>query len=108
MLLDACVDVRLAACLVGHEVDTAGAVGMAHLSNGLLISAAEAAGYDVLLTVDKGMRHQQSVTGRKLSLVTMAPVLVTLKHLEPLLPELLDLLEHIEPGMNESISEPAQ
>jgi hypothetical protein len=39
--------------------------------NGELILAAELAGYDVLLTVDQGLRHQQSSAGRKLSIMLM-------------------------------------
>lgn len=35
------------------------------------MSAAEAAGYEVLLTADKNIRYQQNLAGRKISLVVL-------------------------------------
>ena len=37
--------------------------------NGELLRAAETAGYEVLLTVDQGIPHQQPPAGRKLSII---------------------------------------
>jgi len=39
------------------------------LSNGDLLDAAENAGFDVLLTTDKNLRHQQNLQSRKLAIV---------------------------------------
>jgi hypothetical protein len=36
-----------------------------------LLNAAEAAGFDLLLTTDKNMRYQQNLTGRKISIVVL-------------------------------------
>jgi hypothetical protein len=38
-------------------------------SNGELLRDAEAAAYDVLLTVDQGLPEQQSSAGRKLAII---------------------------------------
>src|ERR1700747_795081 len=38
------------------------------LKNGELLTAAEAAGFDVLLTCDQNIIYQQNLTGRKLAL----------------------------------------
>jgi len=38
------------------------------LSNGKLLRQAERAGFEVLLTADKNMRHQQNLTGRRIAL----------------------------------------
>ena len=45
--------------------------GWDRLSNGDLIAAAEAAGFDVLLTTDKNLRYQQNLRGRKIAFVVI-------------------------------------
>ena len=45
--------------------------GWDRLVNGELIAAAEAGGFDVLLTTDKNMRYQQNLTGRKIAFVVL-------------------------------------
>jgi hypothetical protein len=42
------------------------------LTNGALLAAAERAGFDVLLTADKNMRHRQNLTGRRIALVVLS------------------------------------
>jgi hypothetical protein len=37
-----------------------------------LLTAAEAAGFDVLVTADKNIRHQQSLQGRSIALVVLS------------------------------------
>lgn len=45
--------------------------GWERLVNGDLLNAAEAAGFDLLLTADKNLRYQQNLTGRKLAIVVL-------------------------------------
>jgi len=45
--------------------------GWDRLVNGELIAAAEAAGFELLLTTDKNMRYQQNLTGRKIAFVVI-------------------------------------
>jgi hypothetical protein len=45
--------------------------GWARTENGDLLNAGEDAGFDVLLTADKKMRHQQNFTGRKIAVVVL-------------------------------------
>jgi hypothetical protein len=40
-------------------------------TNGELIAAAEAAGFELLLTTDKNMRYQQNLKGRKIAFVVI-------------------------------------
>jgi hypothetical protein len=61
----------IARSLLGHEVREAKAQGWDRLTNGELLTAAEEAGFDVLLTTDKNIRHQQNVTGRKIAVVVL-------------------------------------
>ena len=57
--------------LAGHSVTEARDLGWDKISNGDLLNAAEAAGFDVLLTTDKNIRFQQNLTGRKISIVVL-------------------------------------
>jgi signal recognition particle subunit SEC65 len=41
------------------------------LSNGELIDAAERAGFEVIVTSDKNIPHQQNLTGRRIALVIL-------------------------------------
>jgi hypothetical protein len=45
--------------------------GWDRLLNGELIAAAEAAGFELLVTTDKNMRYQQDLKGRKIAFVVI-------------------------------------
>ena len=51
----------LARALSGHTVSTAQSKGWDTLSNGALLNAAEEAGFELLLTTDRRIRHQQNL-----------------------------------------------
>jgi len=53
----------------GHTVVTAWYQGWSGLKNGALLDAAEAAGFDLFITADQEMSHQQNLAGRKMALV---------------------------------------
>jgi len=57
--------------LTGHVVVEAIERGWEWTANGALIEAAEAAGFDLLLTTDKNLRYQQNLKGRKLAFVVI-------------------------------------
>jgi hypothetical protein len=54
-----------------HHVETAYERGWAEFTNGDLLSAAESAGFDLLITTDKRIQYQQNLSGRKLSLLVI-------------------------------------
>jgi hypothetical protein len=58
--------------LQGHIVKEARAQGWDTLSNGDLLKAAEEAGFEVLLTTDTNLPHQQNLKGRKLAIVILS------------------------------------
>ena len=58
--------------LVGHSVETAFELGWGTLQNGALIAAAEAQGFEVLVTTDKNLKYQQNLTGRSLAIVVLS------------------------------------
>ena len=61
----------VATALPGHAVEEARSHGWDTLRNGELLDAAEAAGFDVFLTTDRNIRHQQNLTGRKIAIVVL-------------------------------------
>ena len=54
-----------------HSVDTAAEKGWPDVDNGALIDRAEQEGYEVLVTTDQNMRHQQNLRNRRLALVVL-------------------------------------
>jgi hypothetical protein len=54
-----------------HTVTEARARGWDKLGNGELLDAAEAAGFDVLLTTDKNIQYQQNLVGRRIAVVAL-------------------------------------
>ena len=61
----------IAAALTGHIVEEARVHGWDTLSNGELLDAAEAAGFDVFVTTDRNIRHQQNLAARKIAIVVL-------------------------------------
>jgi hypothetical protein len=72
VLFDHVVPRGLAHALSGHTVTRAKERGWDTLSNGDLLTAAEAAGFDMLVTADKNMRYQQNLQHRKITLVVLS------------------------------------
>jgi len=71
VLLDHGAPRGLARELPGHSVSLARSMGWDRLSNGDLLSAAEKAGFDVLLTTDGNIRYQQNLSSRKIAIVVL-------------------------------------
>ena len=71
ILFDQATPVPIRSFLEGHTVRTAAQQGWDKLGNGDLLTAAEEAGFDLLLTTDKNMRYQQNLAGRKIAIVVL-------------------------------------
>ena len=71
VLLDQNAPRGLRLLLSDHVVQSAYQLGWAALSNGELLAAAERAGFDVMVTGDQNLTHQQNLTGRKLAIVAL-------------------------------------
>ena len=61
----------LARALTQHTVHTAQSRGWDTLSNGALLDAAEEAGFELLITTDRRIRHQQNLWDRRIALVVL-------------------------------------
>jgi hypothetical protein len=98
ILLDECVNQRLRNYLPGHECESVEYAGFAGLKNGGLLDATEAAHFDVLLTVDRGLEYEQNLAGRKIAIIIFRTKSIALKDLLPHIPACLVLLGSIKPG----------
>ena len=71
ILLDNDVPRGLARALTDHMFTEARERGWATLKNGALLSVAEEAGFDVLVTADKNVRYQQNLKSRKIAIAVL-------------------------------------
>ena len=71
VLLDECVPVQIKKALSGHEVTTAPKMGWSSLSNGDLLTAAENAGFELLIIADKNLRYQQNLANRRMAILEL-------------------------------------
>ena len=54
-----------------HSIDRSAERGWELLENGELIRKAEEEGYQIIVTTDQSIRHQQNLTGRRLAIVVL-------------------------------------
>ena len=98
VLLDECVSEGLRNYPTGHDCQTARYAGFAGLENGQLLTAAETAKFDVVLTVDRGFEYQQNLEKRKIAVIIFCGKSVLLEDIVPRVPDCLAQLESIQPG----------
>jgi predicted nuclease of predicted toxin-antitoxin system len=97
VLLDECVDWRLARHLVGHEIKTARQMGWAAITNGDLLKLASEH-FDVFVTVDRNLAFQQNFALLPISVVVLQAKTNRLADLTPLVPDLLTKIDGLRPG----------
>jgi hypothetical protein len=68
ILFDQGVPKPLQTHLANHEVRRAFPLGWADKKNGDLLALAEAAGFDLLVTTDQNLLHQQNLRERKIAI----------------------------------------
>ena len=98
------IDERLRILLPDYDCQTARFAKLAGLKNGRLLDAADAAGFDVLVTVDQSVPAQQNLTRRKISLAILSARTNRLADLRPLVPSPILALSSIEPDSAVRIS----
>ena len=72
ILFDQVTPAGVARFLTGHTVVKAKDRGWHTLSNGDLLTVAEQAGFDMVITADRNMRYQQNLEGRRITLVILS------------------------------------
>jgi hypothetical protein len=94
----------VAKALIGQVVEEARSRGWDALTNGELLDAAEAAGFDVLLTTDRNIRYQQNLAGRTIAVVVLSKA--RWKLIERQLPEIATAVAAAAPGSFREIEIP--
>jgi predicted nuclease of predicted toxin-antitoxin system len=103
ILLDECLPLDFRHSFASHDARTVQWAGLKGKKNGELLQAAEVAGYDVLLTVDQGIPHQQDSAGRKLSIILVRSRTNQIEDLLPLVDAIEQALGTIRPGQTVEI-----
>ena len=96
VLLDECVPRKLANEITGHEVSTVPQERLKGTADNPLLAEAQAA-FDVLVTVDRNLQFQANTAAQPLAVVVLHAQSNRLADLKPLVPELLQALNHIKP-----------
>jgi len=98
ILIDECIDERLRHDFSLHDCQTARYAKFAGLKNGELLAAAEAAGFDVIITVDQNIPFQQSLKTRKIVILILSAPTNRLSDLRKIIPAALTALAASQPG----------
>lgn len=98
ILLDESLPLALAKEIRGHDVSTVRAQRWLGLRNGVLLRAAVDAGFGVLVTADKALRHQQNLPAIGIAVVLITGVRNRIADLRPLLPAVSDTVDRIQTG----------
>lgn len=92
ILFDHNVSRRFRKYLVGHNVMTTREMGWEELANGELLAAAARAGFEVILTIDKKLEHEQNLEHLPLPVIVLDSPSNALPALVPFAAVLLELL----------------
>lgn len=106
VLLDECVPGKLKRELTDFEVRTVREHGWASKLDGELLHAADNE-FDVFVTVDRNLVHQQNLTGLRVAIVVLVAFSNNIRVLRLLAPELRDTLTSIDPGQVVHLGPPA-
>jgi len=98
VLLDECIPRKLKNSLQGHDCQTVPEAGLAGQKNGALLSLAESDGFEVFLTMDKGLEYQQNLAGRAIAIIILRAQSNRLTDLLPHLPACITMMRSIRPG----------
>ena len=87
ILLDECLPRKLKHELPDHNVFTVPEMGWASIQNGALLALMEPV-FDVFITVDGNLRHQQNMRGRNIIVIVLSAPDNTIETLQPLMPQM--------------------
>ncbi|HAG80364.1 MAG TPA: hypothetical protein DCL61_04135 [Cyanobacteria bacterium UBA12227] len=103
LLLDECIDRKLAKEFVDHEVKTVPQMGWAGVKNGQLLAFAEVE-FDVFITVDRNLSFQQNLPQFDIAVIVLQAPSNRLADLKPLAPKVLAILATTAKGQATLVS----
>ena len=105
ILLDECIPRKLKDSLTDQECRTVPEEGLAGKKNGELLAMAEVRGFEMLLTMDRGLQYEQNLGGRRIVVVILRARSNRLADLLPHVPALIAALGSLGPGQFVRIGE---
>ncbi len=102
VVLDECVDWRLARDIVGHDVKTARQMDWTTIKNGTLLALASEH-FDIFVTVDQNLSFQQNLHTFSIAVVVLQAKTNRLADLRPLISGLLAAIQAARPGAVRSV-----
>jgi hypothetical protein len=97
LLLDENLPHQMRLELPGHDIFTAAYMGWAGVENGELLRLAAAAGFDALVTNDRGLEYQQNLDELPLAVVVVLAAANTIEAIRPGYADLLAVLGRLRP-----------
>lgn len=97
LLIDECIDRKLARAFIDYEVSTVPQRGWAGIKNGQLLALA-ATEFDVFITVDRNLPFQQNLPQFEIAIVVLYAPSNRLADLQPLVPHILEILPTVAKG----------
>ena len=98
LLLDECIPRKLKESLKEHDCRTVPEEGLAGKKNGELLALADASGFQVFLTIDRGIEYQQNLQAGNVSVVLVRAKSNRLADLLPCVPAILKVIAELKPG----------
>ena len=98
LLLDECLPRKLKNHLPEHECSTVPEQGWAGKKNGELLLLAEKSGFEIFLTLDRGVEYEQNLKGREIAVVLISAKSSRLADLLPRIPAILTALRSVRVG----------
>ena len=92
--------------LSGHDIFTVSYMGFSGVENGALLQQVAAAGFDALLTNDRGLEYEQNLSSLPVAVVVVLAPANTIEALRPAFPALLAALEVLRPREFVKVSVP--
>ena len=97
LLLDECIDRRLAKEFSDRQIKTVPQMGWAGTKNGRLLTLAEQE-FDVFITVDRNLLFEQNLSLYNIAVVVLQVRSNRLTDLQPLVPKILAILPNVVKG----------
>jgi predicted nuclease of predicted toxin-antitoxin system len=99
LLLDECAPrkIKFLSAAQGIVCETVSDAGWSGKENGELLSLAEQQ-YKVLVTIDRNIRHQQNLAGRKISILIIRTISNDYEDIRHLIPAAIEALKSIRTG----------
>ncbi len=98
VLLDECLPRKFKNSFSDHDCQTVPEAGLAGQKNGRLLALAENLGFQLFLTLDKGLQYQQNMAGRDIAVLIIRSASNRLADLLPHVPKCLSVIGEIQPG----------